>query len=190
MQEDYDTADIYYSRAAELYRTISERTGSPSDTAVYANAMLNIGENAFKAGSYAHSHAAFEEGLQAYRGVCQTLGSYDTAQYYAWLSYYELVHHRDPQAALEAGLAAYELQPNHVVVNINLAYACLYSGLYDDCDALLSRVASLGEGQIQNIRLDLDAQQRAGMESEHIAAIRQLLEEASEPAPEEGKQTL
>ena len=74
--------------------------------------------------------------------------------------------------------------------NINLAYACLYSGLYDDCDALLARVASLGEGQIQNIRLDLDAQERAGMESEHIAAIRQFLEEASSPAAEDGKQTL
>ena len=190
MQEDYKTADIYYTRAAELYRTISERTASPSDTAVYANAMLNIGENAFKAGDYVHSRTSFEEGLRAYRGVCHVLGSMDTAQYYAWLSYYELVHNRDPQAALEAGLAGYELQPSHVLVNINLAYACLYSGLYDDCDALLSRVASLGEGQIQNIRLDLDAQERAGMESEHIAAIRQFLEEASSPAAEDGKQTL
>ena len=190
MQEDYKTADIYYRRAAELYRTVSERTGSPSDTAVYATAMLNIGENAFKAGDYIHSREAFEQGLQAYRGVCRVLGSMDTAQYYAWLSYYELVHNRDPQVALEAGFAGYELQPNHVLVNINLAYACLYSGLYDDCDALLTRVASLGEGQIQNIRLDLDAQERAGMESEHIAAIRQFLTEASAPAAEDGKQTL
>ena len=190
MQEDYETADIYYSKAAELYRTVGERTGSPSDTAVYANAMLNIGENAFKAGNYAHSRDAFEEGLRAYSSVCQTLGSYDTAQYYAWLSYYELVHNRDPQAALEAGLAGYELQPNHVLVNINLAYACLYSGLYDDCDALLSRVASLGEGQIQNIRLDLDAQERAGMKSEHIDAVRQLLAEAAAPAAENGRQKL
>ena len=179
MQEDYKTADIYYTRAAELYRTISERTGSPSDTAVFANAMLNIGENAFKAGNYPHSRAAFEKGLQAYSGVCQTLGSYDTAQYYAWLSYYELVHSRDPQAALEAGLAGYELQPNHVLVNINLAYACLYSGLYDNCDALFRALASLGEGQIRNIRLDLDAQQRAGLESEHFGAVLQILDEAS-----------
>lgn len=190
MQEDYKTADIYYTRAAELYRTISGRTGSPSDTAVYANAMLNIGENAFKAGDYVHSRMSFEEGLRAYRGVCQVLGSMDTAQYYAWLSYYELVHNRDPQAALEAGLAGYELQPNHVLVNINLAYACLYSGLYDDCDALFARVASLGEGQIQNVLLDLDAQKRAGMESEHIAAIRRFLAEASLPPAEDGKQTL
>lgn len=190
MQEDYKTADIYYTRAAELYRSISGRTGSPSDTAVFANVMLNIGENAFKAGDYTHSRTSFEEGLRAYHGVCQVLGSMDTAQYYAWLSYYELVHNRDPQAALEAGLAGYELQPNHVLVNINLAYACLYSGLYDDCDALLARVASLGEGQIQNVLLDLDAQERAGMESEHIAAIRRFLAEASLPPAEDGKQTL
>ena len=78
----------------------------------------------------------------------------------------------------------------HVLVNINLAYACLYSGLYDDCDALLSRVASLGEGQIQNIRLDLDAQERAGMKSEHIDAVRQLLAEAAAPAAENGRQKL
>ena len=38
--------------------------------------------------------------------------------------------------------------------------------------------------------MDLDAQERAGMESEHIAAIRQFLEEASSPAAEDGKQTL
>ena len=77
-----------------------------------------------------------------------------------------------------------------MLVNINLAYACLYSGLYDDCDALLARVASLGEGQIQNVLLDLDAQERAGMESEHISAIRRFLAEASAPAAEDEKQTL
>ena len=148
--------------------------------------MLNIGENAFKAGNYARSRTAFEQGLQAYGGVCRTLGSYDTAQYYAWLSYYELVHSRDPQAALEAGLAGYELQPNHVLLNINLAYACLYSGLYDECDALFRALASLGEGQIKNIRLDLDAQQRAGLESEHIGTVLRILDEAAASAAGDG----
>lgn len=179
MQEDYQTADRYYRQAADLYRTISMRTGSPSDQAVYANAMLNVGENAFKAGSYPESKKAFEEGLSAYREVCTGLGSAATAQYDAWLSYYELVHNRDPQAALSAALEGYELQPDHVLVNINLAYACLYSGWYDECDALFRQIFSLGEGQIRNIRLDLEAQQRAGMESGHLEVVWRMLEAAA-----------
>ncbi len=178
MREDYKTADSYYTRASEVYSGICERTGAPSDTAVYAATMLNIGENAFKAGDYARSRKAFEEGLAAYRPVCEVLGSSDTAQYYAWLSYFELVHNRDPQAALEAGLRGYELQPYAVLVNINLSYALLYSGYEEDCDTLIRAVAALGEGQIQNIRLDLDAQERAGLCSDHIPAVRELLDEA------------
>ncbi len=178
MQADYRTADTYYLRASEIYRGISERTASPSDAAVYAVTMLNVGENAFKAGEYKHSREAFEAGLQAYGPVCEMLGSSETAQYYAWLSYYELVHLRDPQAALEAGLKGYELQPNAVLANINLSYALLYCGYEDDCDTLIRSVAALGEGQIQNIRLDLDAQERAGLSSGHIPVLRQLLDEA------------
>ena len=178
MQARYGTADTYYRRAAELYRGVSERTEAPADAADYASTMLNVGENAFKAGDYAASREAFEAGLAAYGPVCQALGSFHEAQYDAWLSYFQLIHNRDPHAALEAGLQGYYLQPDAVLVNINLAYACLYSGRYDDCDVLLRRVVSLGAGQIQNLRLDLDAQQRAGMESEHMEAVLQILDEA------------
>ena len=178
MQADYRTADTYYLRASEIYRGICDRTGSPSDAADYAVSMLNVGENAFKAGDYTHSREAFETGLTAYGPACEALGSGETAQYYAWLSYYELVHLRDPQAALEAALKGYELQPNSVLVNINLSYALLYCGYEDDCDSLVRSVAALGEGQIQNIRLDLDAQEQAGLTSDHIPALRQILDEA------------
>ena len=43
-----------------------------------------------------------------------------------WLCYYELLYPRDPDAAVEAGLTAYQLQPNNVLVNMNLGYACLF----------------------------------------------------------------
>ena len=178
MREDYKTAGRYYTRASEIYRGVRDRTASPLDTAVYAVTLLNIGENAFKAGDYARSREAFEAGLSAYGPVCETLGTGDTAQYYAWLSYYELVHNRDPQAALEAALRGYELQPNAVLVNINLSYALLYSGYVEDCDAIIRSVAALGEGQVRNIRLDLEAQERAGLSSDHLPALRQLLDDA------------
>ena len=55
------------------------------------------------------------------------------------------------------------------MANINLGYACLYAGYYDDCDLLLTWAANLGEGQADAIRLDLEAQERAGLYSNHTA---------------------
>ncbi len=176
IQGDYAAADKLYEQASLLYRQVSERTGASTDAAVYAISLLNLGENAFKAGDYARSREKFEEGLALYGSVCSSLGSYDSAQYYAWLCYYELIHLRDPESALEAGLTAYQLQPDHVLVNLNLAYACLYSGHYEDADALFGLVASLGEGQVETIRRDLEAQQAAGLRSEHMDAVWRMLD--------------
>ena len=58
---------------------------------------------------------------------------------------------------------------------INLGYACLYSGYYDDCDQLLTWAAGLGEGIAEAIRLDLEAQEAAGLSSEHTEALLSLL---------------
>ena len=65
-----------------------------------------------------------------------------------------------------------------MLVNINLSYALLYSGYVEDCDAIIRSVAALGEGQVRNIRLDLEAQERAGLSSDHLPALRQLLDDA------------
>ena len=172
---DYDLADGYYQNASEIYRKVSERTGTASDAAVYARSLLNIGENAFKLGSYDHSRAKFEEGLIIYGNACSSLGNYDNALYNAWLSYYELVCIRDYQAALDAALNAYQIQPDNVLVNMNLAYACLYCGYYEDADTLFSLVASLGEGQAETLLGDLDAQHRAGLYSPHTEEVLRLL---------------
>ena len=168
---DYLSADVYFAQASEVYRRIMERTGSASDTAYFALSLLNTGENAFKAGQYERSRGYFESGLDYYAGVCESLGTYDTAQYYAWLSYYDLIHLRDYDAALDDALIGREYQPDGVLVNMNLAYACLYAGYYEDALDLFIRIASLGEGQAEMIRLDLEAQERAGLHSGHAEEI-------------------
>ena len=175
VQGKFAQADPYYNAAARLYGQISGTTGSAEDAAIYATACLNSGENAFKAGQYEASRAQFEEGLGVYAGAVTELGDYYTSQYYAWASYAALIHDRDYEAAVDYGVAAVRLQPGNVLANLNLGYACLYAGYYDDCDQLLAWVAGLGEGQADVIRLDLDAQARAGLHSEHTDALLALL---------------
>lgn len=172
---DYAAADRCYSLSADAYRQMMERTGSGQNTALYALALLNIGENAFKAGEYAVSREKFDAGLSLYSEVCEALGTYDTAQYYAWSSYYQLIHERDFDAALFNALTAWQLQPDSVLVSLNLAYACLYCGYYDDADKLFTEIAALGRGQAEAIRLDLAAQERAGLTSEHTAVVLEML---------------
>ena len=175
VQGNFADADPYYSKAAELYGKIYNRTGTPEDGAQYATALLNTGENAFKAGIYDHSRKKFEEGLKAYEKMLSELGDYYTAQYYAWASYYTLIFSRDYKSAVDYGVAAVQLQPNNVAANLNLGYACLYAGYYEDCDKLLTAVAGLGGGMADAIRLDLDAQTRAGLHSDHLDALLALL---------------
>ena len=171
IQGDYAHADSLYAGAAGIYETLAGRTETASDKALYALALLNRGENAFKAQDYPLSRSCFEDGLICYRSALEGLGDYDTAQYYAWLCYYELLYPRDPDAAVEAGLTAYQLQPNNVLVNMNLGYACLYAGYYEDAETLLTWIASLGEGQAETIRMDLAAQRAAGLVSEYADVI-------------------
>lgn len=174
-QGKFSDADWYFSAAAELYGQISRTTGSAEDAAIYATACLNAGENAFKAGQYDVSKAHFSQGLEVYADAITQLGDYYTSQYYAWASYDALIHQRDYEAAVDYGVAAVQLQPGNVLANLNLGYACLYAGYYDDCDHLLTWVAGLGEGQADAIRLDLDAQARSGLQSDHTGALLALL---------------
>ena len=179
-QGDYRQADVYYVQASELYRQIMERTGSPSDTALYAYSMLNLGENAFNAREYDRSKAIFEEALRYYGGVCESLGAYHTAQYYAWLSFCELIHYRDYGAALEDALRAWQFQPEDVLVNIDLAYACLYGGYPDDALDLFSQLAALSDRHREVMLLGLEAQQHAGMTCEYMDEAVALLSEPTQ----------
>ena len=174
IQGDYSRADEFYSQAADLYRIIADRTGADSDGAVYALTLLNTGENAFKAGNYSRSRLFFEDGLALYGDICDRLGDYDVSQYYAWLSYYQLIHLRQYEDALSSALAAVDLQPDNVLANLNLAYACLYAGYTEDADTLLTQIADLGEGQAETIRLDLTAQKNAGMPVPDTPFLRSL----------------
>ncbi|MBO5555700.1 MAG: tetratricopeptide repeat protein [Oscillospiraceae bacterium] len=175
IQGDYVAADRDYTSASALYKQVMERTGTDTDTAVYALTLLNTGENAFKLGEYPVSKREFREGLQLYGTVCERLGDRDISQYYAWRSYYELIHERDPQAALEAGIAAVQAQPESILANLNLAYACLYAGYEEDAVQLFTQIIALGEGMSETIRGDLEAQQRAGMEADALPVFRELL---------------
>lgn len=174
-QGKFDEADAYYVAAAELYGRISRTTGTAGDAVVYAAACLNVGENAFKAGNYEQSKARFDEGLGIYEAAAEELGDYYTSMYYAWSCYSALIHDRDFETAVDYGVAAVRLQPGNVFANLNLGYACLYAGYYDDCDRLIGYVAGLGGGMADAIRLDLDAQSRAGLHSEHTDALLALL---------------
>ena len=174
-QGKYPDAGQYFTSAAELYGQIYEKTGTAADAAVYAAALLNTGENAFKAGDYDRSRAMFRQGLDVFAGAAQQLGDSYTAQFYAWQSYDLLIHARDYASAVDSGIKAVQLQPGDVLANINLGYACLYAGYYDDCDRLLTWAASLGEGVADAIRLDLKAQEAAGLSSEHTEALLSLL---------------
>ena len=174
-QGKYQDADQYFSAAAELYGKIYEKTGTDAEAAVYASALLNTGENAFKAGDYDRSRSLFRQGLDILAGAAEQLGDTYTSQFYAWQSYDLLIHARDYAAAVDSGVKAVQLQPGNVLANINLGYACLYSGYYDDCDQLLTWAAGLGEGIAEAIRLDLEAQEAAGLSSEHTEALLSLL---------------
>ena len=175
MHGDYDAADRYYSRAAEISVTLAEQTGSAHDRAMEALSLINLGDNAFKMPDYTRSRTCFEDGLRAYESALDGLGEYDRAQYLAWLAYYRLIHERDPLRAFDAACEAYELQPDNVLVNLILAYTCLYCGYEEDAETLFSAVAALGEGQVEMIRRDLEAQQAAGMESDSLPVIYALL---------------
>ena len=171
----YEEAEVFYAKAEAILQSISEKTGTAADQAGYALILLNRGENAFKLGEQPRSRAGFEAGLAAYQRALPELGDYDRAQYAAWKSYYELIHLRDYTAALETALAGLELQPNNVQVNLNLAYACLYCGYRDDAVNLLSQIAALGGGMAETIRVDLEAQQKAGLPLEGADELMQLL---------------
>ena len=171
----YGEADAMYKKAEELRRVISEKTGSAFDKSLHALILLNLGENAFKLGTQEQSRAYFERGLALYEEAIPELGNYDRAQAAAWRCYYELIHERDFDAALQSALEGFELQPNNVLVNLNLAYACLYAGYREEGEDLLMQIAALGGGQAETIRVDLEAQLRAGMPLENAGELMEKL---------------
>lgn len=174
-QGNFADADRYFTSAAELRGRIYHTTGTASDGAVYACALLNTGENAFKAGQYERSREQFRQGLDIFSQTVGQLGDTYASEYYAWASYNALIHDKDFEAAVDLGIQAVQLQPGSVLANINLGYACLYAGYYEDCDQLLSWAAGLGGGVADAIRLDLEIQSRAGLVSPHTEALLALL---------------
>ena len=175
-QGKYEEADVLYRKASGLYGQIFETTGAVSSGTTYAVSLLNTGENAFKAGKYDETGQLFTEGLTVFESILKDLDTYDQAQYYSWLSYHKLINDRDYDGALDAAVAACNLQPNSVLANMNLGYACLYCGYEEDCDRILGSIAALGAGQAEMIRKDLEAQAAAGLYSDHAETVLQMLE--------------
>ena len=176
MQADFENAITYYEKAAEIYQAVAESEQTATAVEAYASACMNVGDAAFKLGRYQKSADAFTQGLNAYATLDGQLSTYRQAEYLAWQAYYQLVISHDTQAALNTALSAYQLQPDSVLTNMILGYACLYTGYYDDCDQLITLVAGSGDGQADMLRLDLAAQQRAGLTSGHLDAVLALLD--------------
>ncbi|MBQ6440441.1 MAG: tetratricopeptide repeat protein [Mogibacterium sp.] len=160
---DYISADEYYAAASDIYGKIYEKTGTAPDRAAYAVSLLNTGENAFKTKDYERSEEFFIKGLDEYSKAADSLGTYHAAQYLAWRSYYELIHLKDFNTAVESASKAYELQPDNTLVKMNYAYACLYSGNKKTGEKLLDEIASSGGGEAETIERDLRAQKDAGL---------------------------
>ena len=179
IQGKYDAADGLYRNASQIYQQISGKAMNASSRARYALSVLNRGENSFKAGRYGDAAELFEEGLKIYEADLPDLSDYDKAQYYTWLSYHNLINLRNFEGAYDAAFTACSLQPDNVLANMNLGYACLYCGYDEDCLTILKTVASLGEGQAETIRKDLKAQEAAGMNADLTAKVIQMLDEVS-----------
>jgi len=177
MRGAYADADEAYREAVNKREEISAKTGAAADRGALAQALLNTGENAFKMQAYAEAEALFAEGLRVYEEAAEELGPFDLAQYHAWRSYDLLLFARDPEGAVREARTACELQPDGVLPHLNLAYACLYSGNYEECDTLMRILASLGDGQRDTIRRDLEAQALAGLTDPHTETILKILEE-------------
>ncbi|MBQ6425777.1 MAG: tetratricopeptide repeat protein [Clostridia bacterium] len=171
MHGDYASADALYLRSADITGALAQQTNAASDLANYALSLLNLGENTFKLTDYERSKGYFEEGLTVYKTALDGLGEFDFAQYQAWESYFKLIHERDFSGSFDSGYAAYQLQPNNVFVNLVFAYACLYCGYEEDAEMLLSAVSSLGGGQAEMIKRDLDSQKQAGLPLDDVVGL-------------------
>ena len=88
-----------YTLASEQYLAIWERTNSASDAVNYAVSLRHSAELAFYSGDLEQAKDLDEAGLAVYGPVCAELGNYHLSYYLAWLSYYDLIHLRDPAAA-------------------------------------------------------------------------------------------
>lgn len=172
---DYKTADKYYAKASDVYGKIYQKTGTTTDQAAYAVSLLNTGENAFKAHSYEQSEKYFEEGLDEYSKVSASLGTYHQAQYLIWRSYYELIHLRDYDKALASASEAYAMQPDNILIKMNYAYACLYTGDYEKASDMLKEIAETGTGEADSIRRDIQAQKEAGMVNDRQDDILEMI---------------
>lgn len=175
MRRQFSKAALFYEKAAQLREKIYSTSGTASDAASFAACSMNVGDNAMKAGQYDMAWQAFETGLAAYRSAGDGLSSYQASEYLAWDAYFLMVHDRRYDDAVNRALSAYQMQPDSVLANMILGYTCLYAGYYDDCDNLLTMVASLGGGQADMIRNDIAAQQEAGLYSEHTEVLLAML---------------
>lgn len=175
LQTKFDKAASCYIKAANIYQKIANTSNAPTDISLFADSCMNAGDNYLKQGNIDKSRIYFEKGLDAYSSIYDKLSDEKYAEYYSWYAYYELVHNKNYEKSLELSLVAYEICPENILVNNILGYTCLYNGYYDDCDQILSSIASLGQGNAQMILLDIKSQLNAGLESPHVDALLELI---------------
>ncbi len=180
MQGEYDNAEPWYLRYAEIQEQLYALSGTELSRASLARAYYNVAENAFKAGKYHMTRRYYDMCLSEYEPVHDKLGSYHSAEYYARLSYYHVIVSRDYPAALAAADTALALQPESSFVQIARVYALLFNGLYGECDTAAKEVVARSEGELLNISLDFAAMTAAGQHLPHMDELISLLGEQSE----------
>ena len=176
MQGLTEEADINFRRSTEAYLDIAQRTGSDTAAANAALACFNVGINAFQAGDYSSAPEYLQKGLDLLEPVMEEMGNYYASLYWAWHAFYALTFDKNETAALEESARALTLQPDSVIAAHYYGYALMYNGYEEDAARVFEALAALGQGTIDNLRLDFDALSRYGM---HHALMDKVMAELS-----------
>ena len=176
MQGLTEEADINFRRSTEAYLDIAQRTGSDTAAANAALACFNVGINAFQAGDYSSAPEYLQKGLYLLEPVMEEMGNYYASLYWAWHAFYALTFDKNETAALEESARALTLQPDSVIAAHYYGYALMYNGYEEDAARVFEALAALGQGTIDNLRLDFDALSRYGM---HHALMDKVMAELS-----------
>ena len=179
MQEIYTEADIWFRKSAELYKELSDKTGSDTSKASAALSCFNVGVNSFNAGEYDISRSYLKDGLDLLNPVKDRMGSYYSSLYYAWLSYYEIIFEKDFPQALRDSYTAVSLQPDSVMACHYYGYSLMYNGYYEEAGQVFDALAALGEGTVRNIILDFEALTKYGMHADYMDTVLERISDQS-----------
>ena len=149
-------------RAAALWN----ETGDPQDQILLARCLCLRAWQSFRAGNLEESEDCFREGLREYESIPGELGREEQASFRAFMALNILFHQRNMRGALDAARSACVFSPEGFLSRRVLAYACLYGGYEAEGESILLEMIERGETEKELVRMDLEAQQKAGIPSD------------------------